>query len=141
MNIKLHARARTTPAIRREIALSNEPASVLAERFGISLMTVYKWKRRQDFLDRPHTPHRLPTTMTPAQEAIAVELRKTLLLPLDDLLSVMREFVCPEVSRSGLGIGACDATAWGRCGRCCPKRPNPPTSPLRPMSRALFTST
>uniref|UniRef100_UPI0037D9CE0C IS481 family transposase n=6 Tax=Tepidimonas taiwanensis TaxID=307486 RepID=UPI0037D9CE0C len=102
MNIKLHALARTTPAIRREIALSDEPAAVLAERYGVSLMTVYKWKRREDFLDRSHTPHRLRTTMTPAQEAIAVELRKTLLLPLDDLLSVMREFVCPDVSRSGL---------------------------------------
>ena len=31
-----------------------------------------------------------------------VELRKLLLLPLDDLLVVTREFVHPEVSRSGL---------------------------------------
>lgn len=31
-----------------------------------------------------------------------VKLRKLLLLPLDDLLAVTREFVCPEVSRSGL---------------------------------------
>ena len=29
-------------------------------------------------------------------------LRKTLLVPLDDLLSVVREFLNPEVSRSGL---------------------------------------
>jgi hypothetical protein len=29
-------------------------------------------------------------------------LRKTLLLPLDDLLAVTREFLCAEVSRSGL---------------------------------------
>jgi transposase InsO family protein len=31
-----------------------------------------------------------------------VQLRKTLLLPLDDLLAVTREFLCPDVSRSGL---------------------------------------
>ena len=31
-----------------------------------------------------------------------VELRKTLFLPLDDLLAVTREFLCTDVSRSGL---------------------------------------
>ena len=31
-----------------------------------------------------------------------VALRETLLLPLDDLLVVTREFIHPEVSRSGL---------------------------------------
>ena len=33
---------------------------------------------------------------------MAVELRKTLLVPLDDLRAVVREFLNPEVSRSGL---------------------------------------
>ena len=51
---------------------------------------------------RDHTPHRLQTTLTPAQEAVAVVLRQALLLPLDDLLSVVREFLNPNVSRSGL---------------------------------------
>ena len=31
-----------------------------------------------------------------------VELRRTLLLPLDDLLAITREFLCAAVSRSGL---------------------------------------
>jgi len=52
--------------------------------------------------DGSHTPHRLPTTLTPAQEVVVVELCKTLLLPLDDLLAVTREFLHPDVSRSGL---------------------------------------
>jgi len=38
----------------------------------------------------------------PVQEAVVVELRKTLLLPLDDLLAVTHEFIHPAVSRSGL---------------------------------------
>ncbi len=42
------------------------------------------------------------TVLTPRQEAVAVSLRKTLLLPLDDLLAVVREFLNPDVSRSGL---------------------------------------
>ena len=40
--------------------------------------------------------------MTRAQEAVAMELRRTLWLPLDDLLVVVREFLNPDVSRSGL---------------------------------------
>ena len=44
----------------------------------------------------------MQTTLTPAQEAVAVALRKALLLPLDDLLAVVREFLNPQVSRSGL---------------------------------------
>ncbi len=52
--------------------------------------------------NRSHTPHRLQTTLTPAQEAVAVALRKTLLVSLDDLLAVVREFLNPNASRSGL---------------------------------------
>jgi len=36
MLIALHKNARTTPAVRAEIASSHETASVLAQRFGIT---------------------------------------------------------------------------------------------------------
>ena len=52
--------------------------------------------------DRSHTPHRLQTTLTPAQEALAVVLSKTLLVSIDDMLAVVRELLNPEVSRSCL---------------------------------------
>ncbi len=116
MIISLHSQARTTPAIRAEIASSSQGASALAARFGVTLATIYKWKSRDSVHDRSHTAHRLQTTLTTAQEAVVVELRKTLLLPLDDLLAVTREFVCKDVSRSGLhrclrrhGVGNLDA--------------------------------
>jgi transposase InsO family protein len=64
--------------------------------------TIRKWKSRDSVHDRPHTAHRLQTTLTPAQEAVAVELRRTLLLSLDDLLVVVQEFLNNQVSRSGL---------------------------------------
>ncbi|ACD58690.1 transposase [Xanthomonas oryzae pv. oryzae] len=102
MLIALHKNARTTPAVRAEIAASNETASVLAQRFGITDQTVYKWKKRDVFGDRSHTAHRLQTVLTPAQESVVLHLRRTLLLPLDDLLAVTREFICADVSRSGL---------------------------------------
>ena len=76
MMVALHKLARTTPAVRAEIALSTESASALAERYGISVATVYKWRSRDDFNDRSHTAHCLQTTLTPAQEAIVVALRR-----------------------------------------------------------------
>ena len=102
MLISLHKQATTTPKIRAAIQASSEPAWVVAERYGISEQTVWKWRSRDGVQDRSHTPHRLQTTLTPAQEAVAVALRKALLLPLDDLLAVVREFLNPRVSRSGL---------------------------------------
>ena len=102
MNIKLHKNARTTPAVRAEFAASTERVCVLAKRYGVTEATVYKWRGRQSFEDKSHTAHALQTTLTPAQEVIVVELRKMLLLPLDDLLAVTREFLCKDVSRSGL---------------------------------------
>jgi len=102
MLVRLHSQATTTPKIRAVIQASNEPAWALAERHGTTEQTVWKWRKRDSVHDRSHTPHRLQTTLTPAQEAVAVALRKTLLVSLDDLLAVVREFLNPNVSRSGL---------------------------------------
>ena len=102
MMIALHKNARTRPAIRAKISVSTDSAATLAQRFGIGESTVYKWKARDSFYDASHTAHRLQTTLTPTQESIVVELRKTLLLPLDDLLAVTRELLCAQATRSGL---------------------------------------
>ncbi len=55
-----------------------------------------RWKRQRSSESFPHR------TLTPAQEAVAVALRRALLVSIDDLLAVVREFLNPEVSRSGL---------------------------------------
>jgi transposase/transposase InsO family protein len=102
MLIHLHSQATTTPKVRAAIQESDEVGTVLAERFGVTPQTIYKWRKRDSVEDRSHTPHKLQTTLTPAQEAVAVALRKALLVSLDDLLAVVREFLNPHVSRSGL---------------------------------------
>jgi transposase-like protein len=60
--LQIHPNARTTPAVRAEIARSDEPTGVLARRYGVSTETVRKWRKRgtQDCLDRSARPHRLP---------------------------------------------------------------------------------
>ena len=99
---QVHPLARTTPRTRSEIKASSESLSAVAERYNITVATARKWKGRDQVQDRSHRPHKLSTTLTPGQEMLVVELRRTLLLPLDDLLAVTREFINPDVSRSGL---------------------------------------
>jgi len=103
MNLQLHSNARTTPAIRLE--LQAQPRSIsnreLAETYNRNRHTVAKWRQREGTADALHRPHRLYATLSATQEVV-VALRETLLLPLDDRLAVTREFIHPEVSRSGL---------------------------------------
>jgi transposase InsO family protein len=103
MLIRLHKNARTTPAVRQEIQDSDLGERALAKKHNISRATARKWKKRRDSTaDGSHRPQALRATPSPAQEAVVVELRRTLLLPLDDLVAVTREFIHPDVSRSGL---------------------------------------
>ena len=52
----------------------------LARKVGTTEQTVYKWHHRDSVHDRSHVPHALQSTLTPAQKAVAVALRKTLLI-------------------------------------------------------------
>lgn len=129
MLISLHRRATTTPRIRAAIQASTEAAWKVAEHYGISEQTVWKWRSRDDVEDRSHAPHRLQSTLTPAREAVAVALRTTLLLPLDDLLSLAigLEPMAPSMarcasfrtrtSRAPGSTAACGAMRWGTCAR------------------------
>ena len=102
MYVKLHQNARTTPAIRREIQASSLSGSELAARHGIGKATALKWKKRDSVEDLSHTPHHFSKTMSDLEEFVVIELRRSLLLPLDDLLVIVRKFINPNVSRSGL---------------------------------------
>jgi DNA-binding transcriptional regulator YiaG len=99
---QVQAQARTTPLLRAEIKASTSSQAELASTYNVSVATVRKWQGRDDPNDRSHRSHKLSTTLSPGQEAIVVELRKKLLLPLDDLLVVVREFINRHTSRSGL---------------------------------------
>lgn len=104
MNVRLHAQATTTPKIRRYI--QQQPASrshaSIARELGVDATTVKRWRFRDNVTDRPDTAKHLRTTLNPLPKWLVVELRKTLLLSLDDLLVVSREYINADVSRSGL---------------------------------------
>jgi hypothetical protein len=109
-----------SPAVREQIAAGEEPAAALAARRGGTLDTICRRRDRTGFADRAHTAHRLATTLTPAQDAVADELRRMLPLPLDDLLAVAREFPDPDVSRSGLEPSPSGSNRWHPMARSAP---------------------
>lgn len=102
MLISLHKNATTTPAIRLALQQSSASDHELARQYGIGLGTVRKWRHRTSVQDASHTAHHLQTTLNAAQEELVIYLRTQLLLPLDDLLAVIHEFIEPTMSRSAL---------------------------------------
>jgi transposase InsO family protein len=102
MEMKLHANATTTPRTRAYIQQSPASAASLARELGISERTVARWRSREDVRDRSHVPHRLSTTMNDWEEALCVELRRRLNLPLDDIVEAMRRCLNPALSRSAI---------------------------------------
>jgi transposase InsO family protein len=103
MLIRLHQKATTTPAIREYIRTCGKPIKVLARELNLSPITVRKWRGRESTHDASHRPHRLHTTLSPAQEALVVELRRTLLLSTDDLTAITRAHIRPQASRAAIG--------------------------------------
>jgi transposase InsO family protein len=102
MLITLHRNATTTPRQRAYIRTSPRSVAALARELGVSETTVRRWKRRPDTADRPSTPHRLATSLSGEEEAIAVELRVRLNLSLNDALEVLRRCLRSDISRSAL---------------------------------------
>ena len=98
----VHPKARTTPAVRAEIARSIEPTGVLARRYGVSTETIRKWRKRgaADCQDHSSRPHKLPWKATEEERAIVCALRRATGFPLDHLTFVVIHFL-PQ-SRRGL---------------------------------------
>lgn len=102
--MNIHSEARTTLKIREEIHASkgHMTLDVAAKHFNVCRSTIMKWRSRDSFEDRSHRPHQLYTSLTSVQEDIVVALRRALLLTVDDLLVVVREFIKPDMVRSSL---------------------------------------
>jgi transposase InsO family protein len=101
--LAIHPNARTTPAVRAEIARSGEPTGELARRYGVSTETVRKWRKRgaADCRDRSSRPHRLPWKATEEERAVVCALRRATGFPLDDLTFVVAHFL-PHLDRDNV---------------------------------------
>src|SRR5215213_4125902 len=99
----IHPKARTTPAVRAEIARSREPTGVLAQRYSVSTETIRKWRKRgpADCQDHSSRPHKLPWKATEEERAIVCALRRATGFPLDDLTFVVTHFL-PHLNRDAV---------------------------------------
>ncbi|MGE7413265.1 IS481 family transposase [Methylobacterium tarhaniae] len=99
----IHPNARTTPAVRADIARSREPSGVLARRYGVSTETIRKWRKRgpEDCQDRSARPHTLPWKASEEERAIVCALRRSTGFPLDDLTFVVTHFL-PHLNRDAV---------------------------------------
>lgn len=59
------------------------PQAELAKLYNVTRQTIRKWQNRDTPEDKSHAPVKMYTMLSPEQELIVVELRKTLLLPTD----------------------------------------------------------
>jgi transposase InsO family protein len=101
--LSIHPNARTTPAVRAEIARSAEPSGQLAKRFGVSTETVRKWRKRgpAECRDRSSRPHKLPWKASEEERAVVCALRRATGFPLDDLTFIVTHFL-PHLNRDAV---------------------------------------
>ena len=101
--LSTHPQARTTPAVRLEIACSTEPTGVLAQRFSVSTETIREWRKRgaEDCQDHSSRPHKLPWKATEEERAIVCALRQATGFPLDDLTFIVTHFL-PHLNRDAV---------------------------------------
>jgi transposase-like protein len=102
MLTRLHKLATTTPATRAYIQGSTASDAELVRELGLSYNTVARWRGRDDVNDRSHRPHRIATSLTPEEECLAVELRRSLSLSLDDIVEVLQRCLNPKLARSSI---------------------------------------
>lgn len=101
--LQIHPNARTTPAVRAEIAASDEPTGALSQRYGISTETARKWRRRgpADCVDHSSRPRHLRWRATADERRLVCRLRRDTRFPLDDLTALVRHFL-PHLTRASV---------------------------------------
>jgi transposase-like protein len=100
--VNIHPNARTTPKIRAEIKASTLTTTEIMAKYNISYKTAVKWQTRDEMTDKSHRPEKLQTSLSELEELVIVYLRTTLLLSLDDLFAITREYIKPDISRAAL---------------------------------------
>ena len=93
--LAIHPQAHTTPAVRVEIVRSPHSSGVLAKRYGVSIETIRKWRRRGPDAchDRSVQLHKLPWCASDEERAIVGALRRSTGFPLGALTFVVSHFL------------------------------------------------
>ena len=101
MGSVLHANAKTTPRIRKEIQESVESAAALAKRYNLNVKTVLKWRNADDVMDKRSGPIQPKSALSITEQEIICEFRRITKLPLDDVYISLKDKI-PALTRSNL---------------------------------------
>ncbi|HIP25008.1 MAG TPA: hypothetical protein EYG81_00870 [Archaeoglobus profundus] len=89
----LYKNAKLTIHQRKMIKESKKSIRVLAKELGVTPKTVWKWKHREDPEDASCQPKKIGTVWEGWEVEAIKYLREKLLVPLDDLLELVREYI------------------------------------------------
>jgi transposase InsO family protein len=112
MKQEYHTNAVTNLHIRKQIKESSLKNFELAEAFNTSVATISKWKNRQELEDKSSRPCKIIYALNELEEGLAISIRKTTWLPLDEVwetllsvnsnitrISIYRTFCRNEINR------------------------------------------
>ena len=97
----LHANAKTTPRIRKEIRESQESIAKLAIKYNLNPKTIQKWKNATNTEDKKSGAKTIRSSLSPMEQQIICEFRRTTKLALDDCFIALKEKI-PALTRSNL---------------------------------------
>ena len=97
----LHANAKTTPRIRKEIQNATASIAVLAKHYNLNPKTIIKWKNADSTADKKSGPIIRKSVLSQLEQQAICEVRRQLQLPLDDIFIVLKPGI-PKLSRSNL---------------------------------------
>jgi transposase-like protein len=97
----LHANAKTTPRVRKEIQESTQSIAALAAQYNLNPKTVMKWRHAERIVDKRSGPTKPKSVLSTIEEQIICEFRRTTRLSLDDCYIALKDKI-EALSRSNL---------------------------------------
>jgi len=101
MKQQYHSNATTNVHIRSQIKESDSSNVELAKKYSTSVATIFKWKNRKDTNDLSSRPKNINYALTLIEIALALAVRRTSWLPLDEIWEMILD-INPVVSRSSI---------------------------------------
>jgi hypothetical protein len=96
-----HANAKTNQHIRAVIQSSTLKNIELAEKFGVNVKTIAKYKKRTFTVDKSSKPNQIHYRLTELEKEIITIVRKTTWMELDDIVDTVALQI-PSANRSNV---------------------------------------
>ena len=97
----LHANAKTTIRVRKEIQESKESLAKLAKKYSLNIKTVARWRKSESVADKPSGPIKIISSLSDIDQQIVCEFRRITKLSVDDCYISLKDRI-ENLSRSNL---------------------------------------